>query len=100
MCLRCQKLTPMTDSDTDRRHEIALFRYGLIADLARLQPGAKGLYTKIEQKAAAEYAIPGSESHAVSALAPALHHTAPRSQTAGTTQTATFPAETVSDSWP
>jgi transposase InsO family protein len=50
----------MTDSDTDRRHAIALFRYGLIADLVRLQPGAKGLYGLIAQKAAEEYSIPGS----------------------------------------
>ncbi|MEA3273954.1 MAG: DDE-type integrase/transposase/recombinase [Pseudomonadota bacterium] len=50
----------MTDSDPDRRHEIALFRYGLIADLVRLESGSKGLYAQIEQKAAGEYAIPGS----------------------------------------
>jgi putative transposase len=50
----------MTDSDTDRRHDIALFRYGLIADLVRLEPGAKGLYGLIAQKAAGEYNIPGS----------------------------------------
>ena len=50
----------MTDSDPDRCHEIALFRYGLIADLVRLQPGAKGLYALIEQKAAGAYTIPGS----------------------------------------
>ena len=50
----------MTDSDPDRRHEIALFRYGLIADLVRLEPGSKGLYGLIAQKAAGEYSIPGS----------------------------------------
>jgi transposase InsO family protein len=50
----------MTDSDTDRRHAIALFRYGLIADLVRLQPRSKGLYALIAQKAAEEYSIPGS----------------------------------------
>jgi transposase InsO family protein len=50
----------MTDSDPDRRHEIALFRYGLIADLVRQEPGSKGLYGLIAQKAAEEYAIPGS----------------------------------------
>jgi transposase InsO family protein len=50
----------MTDSDPDRRHEIALFRYGLIADLVRLEPGSKGLYGLIAQKAAEEYSIPGS----------------------------------------
>ena len=40
----------MNDSDTDSRQAVALFRYGLIADLARLQPGSKGLYAQIEQK--------------------------------------------------
>jgi transposase InsO family protein len=39
---------------------VALFRYGLIADLLRLEPGSKGLYARIEQKAEAEYTIPGS----------------------------------------
>ena len=57
----------MTDSDPDRRHEIALFRYGLIADLVRLQPGSKGLYALIAQKAAGEYAIPGSTRTRVAA---------------------------------
>jgi putative transposase len=50
----------MTASDPDRRHAIALFRYGLIADLVRLQPGSKGLYALLTQKAAGEYTIPGS----------------------------------------
>jgi len=50
----------MTASDPDRRHAIALFRYGLIADLVRLQPGSKGLYALLMQKAAGEYTIPGS----------------------------------------
>ena len=34
----------MQDCDCDRAHEVALFRYGLIADLVRLEPGSKGLY--------------------------------------------------------
>ena len=42
----------MTDPDTERRHEIALFRYGLIADLAQLPPGTKGLYPSIRLPAA------------------------------------------------
>jgi putative transposase len=57
----------MTDADPDRRHEIALFRYGLIADLVRLPPGSKGLYAQIEQKAAGEYVIPGSTRTRVAA---------------------------------
>jgi putative transposase len=50
----------MTESDAERRHAIALFRYGLIADLVRLEPGSKGLYAQLAQKAAGEYTIPGS----------------------------------------
>jgi len=50
----------MNDSDSDPGHAVALFRYGLIADLVRLEPSAKGLYARIEQKAAGEYTIPGS----------------------------------------
>jgi hypothetical protein len=49
----------MNDSDADRRHEIALFRYGLIADLVQLPPGTKGLHALIEKKAAGEYTLPG-----------------------------------------
>jgi hypothetical protein len=67
LCLRCQELTPMTDADRDRRHDIALFRYGLIADLVRLEPGTKGLYAQIEQKAAGEYTIPGTTRTRVAA---------------------------------
>ena len=57
----------MKEPDTDYRQAVALFRYGLIADLVRLQPGAKGLYALIEQKAASEYAIPGSTRTRVAA---------------------------------
>jgi transposase InsO family protein len=49
----------MTDSENDRRHAVALFRYGLIADLAQT-PGTKGLYRRLEEKAAPDYTIPGS----------------------------------------
>jgi putative transposase len=50
----------MQDPDSDYRHEVALFRYGLIADLVHLPPGTKGLYRRIEEKAEAAYTIPGS----------------------------------------
>lgn len=50
----------MKDPDTDHRHEVALFRYGLIADLVHLPPGTKGLYRRLEEKAAAHYLIPGT----------------------------------------
>ena len=57
----------MNDSDSDHRHAVALFRYGLIADLVRLKPGSKGLYAKIADKAAAEYTIPGTTRTRVAA---------------------------------
>ncbi len=57
----------MNDSEPDHRHAIALFRYGLIADLVRLEPGSKGLYAQIAQKAAGDYAIPGSTRTRVAA---------------------------------
>jgi putative transposase len=50
----------MPKNDSDQGHAVALFRYGLIADLVQLQPGSKGLYALIAQKAAGEYSIPGS----------------------------------------
>lgn len=50
----------MTDPDTDHRHEVALFRYGLIAELVHLPPATPGLYRRIAEKAAAEYTIPGT----------------------------------------
>jgi transposase InsO family protein len=43
-----------------RRREIALFRYGVIADLVHLAPHHRGLYAALEQKAAQDYTIPGS----------------------------------------
>jgi len=49
----------MSDLDNDHRHAVALFRYGLIADLAQT-PGTKGLYRRLEEKAAPDYTIPGS----------------------------------------
>jgi len=57
----------MNDADSNHRHAVALFRYGLIADLVRLEPGSKGLYAQLNQKAAAEYTIPGSTRTRVAA---------------------------------
>ena len=39
---------------------IALFRYGLIADFIHQPAGSPGLYARLREKAAADYAIPGS----------------------------------------
>lgn len=47
-------------TDADQRQAIALFRYGLIADVLQLPAGSRGLYERLRQKAAADYTIPGS----------------------------------------
>jgi len=49
------------------RQQVALFRYGLIADLVNLPPGSPGLYQRLHEKAAREYTIPGSARTAVAA---------------------------------
>ncbi|MCP4003404.1 MAG: hypothetical protein GY725_04335, partial [bacterium] len=49
-----------TSAMHDLRHQIALFRYGLLADIVHLPPGTKGLYRRLEDKAALEYNIPGT----------------------------------------
>ena len=44
------------DNDTVRlREQIALFRYGLIADLLHLPEGKNGLYKKLTEKAGRDY---------------------------------------------
>jgi len=48
------------DADGERRKQIALFRYGLIADLIHLKRGERGLYKKLREKAAQEWDIPGT----------------------------------------
>jgi transposase InsO family protein len=55
-------------SDTnDVRHQVAVFRYGLIADLIDLPPGGAGLYQRLHEKAAREYTIPGTHRTRVAA---------------------------------
>jgi transposase InsO family protein len=44
----------------ERRREIALFRYGVIADLVHIEPHHRGLYALLAKKAEHEYTIPGS----------------------------------------
>jgi len=48
-----------TNERTDRGEQVALFRYGLIADLLHLGQG-EGLYKKLREKAGKSYAIPGT----------------------------------------
>jgi transposase InsO family protein len=60
MGLRHAETPPMTDTDEEHRQSIALFRYGVIAELVQWPAGTKGLYERIEAKAAREYSIPAS----------------------------------------
>jgi len=46
--------------ETRLREQIALFRYGLIADLLHRPEGNRGLYRELAEKAARDYAIPGT----------------------------------------
>ncbi|MGA2438999.1 MAG: DDE-type integrase/transposase/recombinase [Acidobacteriaceae bacterium] len=56
-----------TEATTDRRDEVALFRYGLIADLTHMEPGEPGTYARLKEKAKHRYAIPGSHRTGVAA---------------------------------
>jgi transposase InsO family protein len=53
---------PATQADT-----VALFRYGLIADLLHLPAGDRSLHTRLREKAAREYDIPGTTRRRVAA---------------------------------
>ncbi len=57
----------LSEPDTDLPHQVALFRYGLIAELVRLPPGTPGLYRRLEAIAAQDYVIPGSSRTRVAA---------------------------------
>ena len=57
----------MTEHDEKLREAVALFRYGLIADLAHLPRGARGIGEKLREKAAGTYAIPGTHRTRVAA---------------------------------
>ena len=46
---------------------VALFRYGLIADLLHLRPGDRTLHARLREKAEREYEIPGSARRRVAA---------------------------------
>jgi transposase InsO family protein len=51
----------MTEGSNHNDRQIALFRYGLIADLLHLPSGnGSGLYAKLKEKSEKEYEIPGT----------------------------------------
>lgn len=47
-------------TDAQYRQNLALFRYGLIAEFIQLPAGTRGLYARLRDKASADYTIPGS----------------------------------------
>jgi len=51
---------PQAPDIDEHRRDVALFRYGLIADLVALEPHSRGLYALLAKKAEHEYTIPGS----------------------------------------
>lgn len=53
---------PTTHLDT-----VALFRYGLIADLLHLAPGDRSLHARLREKATRDYEIPGTTRRRVAA---------------------------------
>ena len=57
----------MNNSDDDLRQAIALFRYGVIADLVHLPLGTPGIGDKLRDKASQPYTIPGSDRTRVAA---------------------------------
>jgi hypothetical protein len=50
----------MSELHEKRKQEVALFRYGVIADLVPLPPGTRRLYLRITGKAEKTWAIPHS----------------------------------------
>ena len=52
-------------TDHDLAEEVALFRYGVIADVVRQEPGSPGIYAQLRERAAQHYDIPGSSKNRV-----------------------------------
>ena len=50
----------MNDPDEELRKAVALFRYGLIADVLRLPPGSREIRRTLREKAQRTYTIPGT----------------------------------------
>ena len=57
----------MNHSDDELRQAVALFRYGLIADLAPLPPGSPGIRQRLRDKAQRTDTIPGTRRTRVAA---------------------------------
>ena len=54
------------NQDKDHRNQVALFRYGVIADLIHLAVGTRGMYALLREKAEREWTIPFSHRQRVS----------------------------------
>ena len=50
----------MNDCDEELRKAVALFRYGLIADVLRVPPGSREIRRTLREKAQRTYTIPGT----------------------------------------
>ncbi|MEO0460975.1 MAG: DDE-type integrase/transposase/recombinase [Myxococcota bacterium] len=48
------------DAELSHAEAVALFRYGLIADVVRLEPKTPEIYARLREKAAGSYTIPGT----------------------------------------
>jgi len=57
----------MDEHQRKRQEEVALFRYGVIADLVHLKPGTTGLYQRIKDKAKQMGPVPYSRKNQVAA---------------------------------
>lgn len=55
----------MPERHDDHLQKVALFRYGLIADLLHIKPGCGELYSELRKKAARTYDIPGTQRNRV-----------------------------------
>ena len=56
-----------TETTQEHTDQVALFRYGLIADLVHRDQGERGLYAQLQEKASRSYTIPGSRRSRVAA---------------------------------
>ena len=54
------RTSPMSDPDEELRKAVALFRYGLFADVLRLPPGSREIRRTLREKAQRNYTIPGT----------------------------------------
>ena len=58
----------MKDADDEQRQAIALFRYGVIADLVHLPLGSPGITAQLREKAEKVYSIPGTRRTRVAGI--------------------------------